>query len=157
MLSRNPVKLADARKVEMDQLPAEARTVIMAQSAGARIEDLEVGAWNGRPVYQAAFKSAGEHVELQVASNGQIVHDPRKSTAAAAPVRAPGAEPTGRGAARGRPGGPFSGQAAADLPANTLVPLSTPLTIDEDNVPPAVEQALNQHAPDAPVEEIQRG
>lgn len=156
MLSRNPVKLADARKVEMDQLPAEARTVIMAQTAGTRIEDLEVGAWNGRPVYQAAFKSAGEHVELQVAANGQIVHDPRK-TSAAAPVRAPVAEPTGRAAALGRPGGPFSGRSAADLPVNTLVPLSTPLTIDEDNVPPAVEQALNQHAPDAPVEEIQRG
>src|SRR5690606_10534099 len=102
---------------------------------------------------------------LQVASNGQVVHDPRMAgQPVAAPVATPtgraataATAPTGRAAALGRPGGPFSGTAQSGLPANALVPMTSPQEIDDDALPQAVKQAANLHAPNADFDDIRFG
>ena len=144
-----------ARKVVIDQLPEKARTVVESKTAGSRIEDLEVGTWDGRQVYEAAFKEDGKHIELQVAANGQVVFDPRFTQR---PVAAPTARPvtpTGRAAAVGRPGGPFSG--SGQLPADNLVPMTAPQRISTDALPQEVQQALQRRVPNGEFDEIRRG
>ena len=155
MLSPRKVELSNARKVVIDQLPEKARTVVESKTAGSRIEDLEVGTWNGRQVYEAAFKEDGKHIELQVAANGQVVFDPRFTQR---PVAAPTARPvtpTGRAAAVGRPGGPFSG--SGQLPADNLVPMTAPQRISTDALPQEVQQALQRRVPNGEFDEIRRG
>lgn len=155
MLSRTQVQLSDARKVELRNIPGEAARTILRIADGANIQDLEVGTWNNMQVYQAAFKSNGQNVELQVSPNGQVVFNPlqvsrrqvggrRDSELFPENDRAP--------ARRGR-----AAIFNDNLPANNLVSLSSSQVIGQNDLPQAVRTVLNQRAPGAEVQTIQRG
>lgn len=89
----HPVSISGGNKIQLSQAPNAVQQVIQQRSDGAAIEDLERGTWQGKPVYEAAFKSNGQHVELQVAEDGSVLHDPRLQPPAA--VGAPPATQSG--------------------------------------------------------------
>jgi uncharacterized membrane protein YkoI len=72
------VPLSSGQKVERASLPAAVERAITTHAANIKIEDVERGTWRGRNVYQVAFKDRGQHVELQIDENGNIVFDPRR-------------------------------------------------------------------------------
>jgi uncharacterized membrane protein YkoI len=69
------VPLSGSAKVSFRDLPDPVRDAIRHYAGITRIEDIDRGTLNGRTVYQAAFKSMGEHVELRVAEDGSLVND----------------------------------------------------------------------------------
>jgi uncharacterized membrane protein YkoI len=137
MLSPTQVQVANSQKVSFDQAPAEVRNAITARTGGARIEDFEMGTWNGRPVYTAAFKSGNQHIELQVAADGSIVFDPRGPT----------------------PGAPVDRASATTVRqlSNTAVQLSAGEKVDRRSVPAAVERAIQRHATGKNIEDVEKG
>ena len=153
MISQTPVRLASSQKITMEQVPAEARRTILMQAEGARIEDIEVGEWNNMRVYQAAFKKNRQNVELQVAANGQTIHNPLQAKTSAV-GRAPG-QVIGTDVPRREIFRPNT--AASNLPVNTLVPLSSSQVIGEGDLPQSVQTALSQHAPGADLQRVERG
>ena len=93
-----PVALSGAKKIDLTAAPKAVQATVAARASGVRLDDLEMGVFNGRPVYQAAFKDKGKHIELQVADDGRIIHDPRLSSteaAGTAPVGVRGASSAG--------------------------------------------------------------
>ena len=136
-LSPTPVNLSAKTKVELKSLPERVQTVVAAEADGARIEDVERGSWNGRPVYEVAFKDSGRHVELQVAEDGAIVHDPRQSG-----VGRPAAGVTGSGK--------YSHVTSA-------VQLSSAQKVERSSLPEPVERAIVTHTGGARIEDIERG
>lgn len=66
--------LAGAVKVTIDQVPAAVRASIRAQAGDAEIEDIDKGTLNGKTVYQAAFKKAGQHTELRLSEDGTLLN-----------------------------------------------------------------------------------
>ena len=72
------VPLSSTEKLEREELPVTVERRLNAYIGKQRIEDLERGTWEGKTIYQIAFKDAqGEHVELQLDENGTVVYDPR--------------------------------------------------------------------------------
>jgi uncharacterized membrane protein YkoI len=135
------VQLSSKRKVEYDTVPDVVKRTVASSSKGARIEDVEVGQWRGRNIYEIAFKDQGQHVELQVEDNGRVFHDPRLASTAA-----------------GVPGSTVIGAAASPYPdVKSAVQLSSSQKVDRRSVPAAVEQTLNRVAPGVNVEDIERG
>ncbi|MGV3771348.1 MAG: PepSY-like domain-containing protein, partial [Verrucomicrobiales bacterium] len=72
-----PYTLSSGSKVTLEQAPIAVRDALKAETAGAPVEDLERGLAEGRVVYEAAFKSNGRTVELQLGADGSVLHDPR--------------------------------------------------------------------------------
>ncbi|MDX1952766.1 MAG: PepSY-like domain-containing protein [Verrucomicrobiota bacterium] len=67
------VQLSGGVKIQQSELPAAVLNAIKTQAGSAQIEDIERGAWNGRTVYEAAYKNRGQHTELQVFEDGSLV------------------------------------------------------------------------------------
>jgi hypothetical protein len=89
-LSSQNVPLSAGAKVALSSVPSPVQTTIKNMSAGAPVEDLERGQWNGRTIYEAAFKRNGQNVELQVLDDGAIL-----TRQPATAVGAPGPAVTG--------------------------------------------------------------
>ena len=139
-LNAQPVTLSASQKVQLTQLPAEVQRAITTAVAGARVEDVERGTWQGQNVYQAAFKENGKHVEIQVRENGSILHDPRavRRDIGAASSRAPG-------------------RSAEYATVTSLVPLSSGTKIERKALPATVERRLTTHIQTDKIEDIERG
>lgn len=76
-LSNTLVPLSSAEKVDRRSVPAGVERAIQIYAANNPVEDIDRGAWRGRNIYQIAFKDNGQHVEVQVDENGNLVYDPR--------------------------------------------------------------------------------
>lgn len=137
-----PVTLSSSTKVQLTELPAEVQRAINTAAAGARIEDVERGTWQGQKVYEAAFKDKGRHVEVQVRENGTILHDPR---AVAAPATASTARVIG------------SSRSPEYATVTSLVPLSASTKIERSSLPAPVQRRLNTHIATDNIEDIERG
>ena len=165
MLSRTQVQLSGAQKVELGSIPAEAAQKILQIAGGANIQDLEVGTWNNMRVYQAAFKSEGRNVELQVDAKGRVVHNPMQAAGRGALGRANSElfpeNRTRRDSELFPENQTRRGRDAVlnrdNLPVNTLVALNSSQVIGRDDLPQAVTGALSQHAPGADLQRIERG
>ncbi|MGZ8940509.1 MAG: hypothetical protein ACXW32_14990, partial [Limisphaerales bacterium] len=60
-------------------LPGLVQRRLYSHIATDKIEDIEQGTWQGKTIYQVAFKDPqGKHVELQIDEKGAIVFDPRE-------------------------------------------------------------------------------
>lgn len=138
-LMSEPVTLSASQKVQLTQLPAEVQRGITTAANGARIEDVERGTWQGKNVYQAAFKENGKHVEVQVRENGTILHDPR--------------------AVRGEAGAGRLGRfgSAEYASVTSLVPLSSGKKIERNALPAIVQRRLNTFTQTDKIEDIEQG
>jgi uncharacterized membrane protein YkoI len=141
-LASQPVTLSSTQKIQLTQAPALVQRAIRTASAGARIEDLDRGTWQGQNVYEAAFKENGKHVEVQVRENGTILHDPRAVGGAASAS-------SGRGGSAARP--------AEYATVTSLVPLSSGAKVERSALPGAVQRRLNTHIATSNIEDIERG
>jgi uncharacterized membrane protein YkoI len=139
-LMAQPVTLSASQKVQLTQLPAKVQRGIATAAAGARIEDVERGIWQGQNVYQAAFKENGKHVEVQVRENGTVLHDPRA-------VR--------RGA--GAPARLTKGRSAEYASVTSLVPLSAGKKVERSALPRMVQRRLYSHIQTDKIEDIEQG
>ena len=128
--------------MQMADAPTAVQRTIQQLSGGVKIEDLERGLWNGKTVYEAAFKKGGQHVELQVLDNGAVLTqapvDPSASQAAVSTTTAP--------VQRRYPG-----------LATSNVPLSGGSKIPFIGAPQPVQQAVNLIAAGANIEDMERG
>jgi uncharacterized membrane protein YkoI len=136
-----PVTLSSSTKAQINELPTEVQRAINTAAAGARIEDVERGTWQGQNIYEAAFKDNGRHVEVQVRENGTILHDPRSSSSPAI--------------ARGRVISPARTPEYASV--NSLVPLSASTKVERNALPPQVLRRLTTHIATDNIEDIERG
>jgi hypothetical protein len=75
----SPVPVSSGQKVEQKSLPgAVQRAITVHVGRGKNIEDIERGTWQGKTVYEVAFKDDnGRHTELQLDEKGRVVYDPR--------------------------------------------------------------------------------
>lgn len=72
------VPLSASTKVERNTLPGAVQRRLNTHIATTKIEDIERGTWQGKTIYQVAFKDENNrHVELQIDEDGDIVFDPR--------------------------------------------------------------------------------
>jgi len=94
-LAQENVPLAGV-KMAFTEAPRAVQNTVNQLSKGARIEDFQRADWNGRTVYEAAFKREGQIVRLQMLDNGSVLTPaPSQSTAIGAP--APGVIGTEKG------------------------------------------------------------
>lgn len=70
------VPLAGASKVSWEEVPDKVKETVRSKAGEVRIEDVDRGTWRGQTVYQFAFKSGEQHVELQVRENGELLNLP---------------------------------------------------------------------------------
>ncbi len=138
-LAKENVRLSGGIKMELDRAPMEVRRTVSRMAVGAKIEDFEYGSWEGRGVYQAAFKRDGEHVELQVLEDGSLL------TSAA----------EGSAVAGGRGGRGWRARHAGL--ADTNVPLSGSVKIDLGAAPREVQTTVTRMANGARIEDLERG
>jgi len=73
----SPVQLSASQKVQRTSVPPAVERAIQAHVGANAVEDIERGGWQGKTVYEVAFKDGGKHVELQLDENGNVVFDPR--------------------------------------------------------------------------------
>lgn len=92
-LSESNVQLSGGAKMDLNSAPAPVQNTIRQVTGGAQVEDLERGMWNGRTVYEAAFKRNGQHTEIQILDDGSVLAK-QLPTAAGSP--APGTAGAGR-------------------------------------------------------------
>lgn len=92
-LSASNVQISGGAKIDLSAAPAPVQNTLRQVAAGAQIEDLERGTWNGRTVYEGAFKQNGQNTEVQVLDDGSVLTK-QLPTAAGSP--APGAAGTGQ-------------------------------------------------------------
>jgi len=67
------VQLEGVSKMSLASAPLPVQRTIAEVSNGARIEDLELGNWNGQVVYQAAFRRGGQNIQVQVLDDGSVL------------------------------------------------------------------------------------
>jgi hypothetical protein len=70
------VPLGAAAKMSYLYAPAPVKEAITHFAGNAAVEDFERGIWNGKTVYQAAFKKNGEHIQLQLLEDGSLLRPP---------------------------------------------------------------------------------
>ena len=73
------------------EAPRPVQNTIQHMANGARVEDFGRGEWNGRTVYQAAFKRNGQNVELQILDDGSVLTTQPALAAGAPPIGTSGA------------------------------------------------------------------
>lgn len=139
-LMSEPVTLSASRKVQLTELPTEVQRGITTAAAGARIEDVERGTWQGKTVYEAGFKENGKHVEIQVRENGTILHDPRAVRSGA-----------------GSPARIARGSSAEYASVTSLVPLSSGKKVERSALPAVVQRRLDTYAGSKRLEDIEQG
>ena len=75
---KSAVTLSSAQKIERNSLPVPVQRRLASYVGSRPIEDIERGTWQGKTVYEIAFKDDnGKHVELQVDDHGNLIYDPR--------------------------------------------------------------------------------
>jgi uncharacterized membrane protein YkoI len=73
------VPLSSSTKVERTALPVILQRRLTMHVGNRQIEDIERGTWQGKTIYQVAFKDENnQHVELQLDEQGNVVFDPRQ-------------------------------------------------------------------------------
>jgi uncharacterized membrane protein YkoI len=132
LMAPQRVQISGGTKVAVSQLPAEVRRIVESRAAGAPIEDIDRGTAEGETVYEVAFKSGGQNVELQVAEDATWIYDPRMGA---------------------------SGTVATTSSAPAAAPLqiSNGTKIQLTQAPQAVQQALQQQTQGARVEDLEKG
>ena len=76
----------DARKLSLDQIPAEARQMLLTLADGAMIVGVERDKEHGMELYEAEWKKAdGLEAEAKVMANGDLVEMEEEIDAAALP------------------------------------------------------------------------
>jgi hypothetical protein len=64
--------------VERTSLPVPVQRRLGGHVGSRPIEDIERGTWQGKTVYEVAFKDEnGKHIELQLDDKGNVIYDPR--------------------------------------------------------------------------------
>jgi uncharacterized membrane protein YkoI len=143
-LSQSNVPLSAGAKMPLASAPKAVQKTVQKVSNGARVEDFERGQWNGRTVYQAAFKKNGQHTELQVLDDGTILTQ--------APVGG-AASSAQASAATGTTG--FQPRYAGLADVN--VPLSGGSKLSFQSAPQSVKDTVNHFAAGARVEDMESG
>lgn len=152
------VPLAGGSKMAFNSAPQTVQKTVQHVAAGAQIEDFERGQWNGRTVYQAAFKRNGQHTELQVFEDGTILtKDP--SAPGRAQAGAIQKNPSNSGLLGGatRPGQPAAGDVRYAGLSDSNVQLSGGAKVDMNSAPAPVQNTLRQITGGAQVEDLERG
>jgi uncharacterized membrane protein YkoI len=142
------VPLSAGAKMAFNSAPRPVQTTVQHLANGARIEDFERGQWNGRTVYQAAFKRNGQHTELQVFDDGTVVTKAPAGTIASAVTPGTGLSRT---AASAPPSVKYAGLADAN------VQLSGGAKMNFNSAPRPVQNTIRQLAGNATVEDFERG
>lgn len=76
---KSAVPLSSAQKVDRTALPVPVQRRLISHVGNKTIEDIERGTWQGKTVYEVAFKDDnGKHVELQIDDKGNVIYDPRR-------------------------------------------------------------------------------
>jgi uncharacterized membrane protein YkoI len=164
------VPLSAGSKMAFTSAPQNVQKTVQHVAAGAQIEDFERGQWNGRTVYQAAFKRNGQHTELQVLEDGTILtKEPASAVAGTTQARTIQKNPSNSGLLSGtyptlqRPGEPAasnandsSGVRYAALSDNN-VQISGGAKLDLNAAPAPVQNTLRQVAGGAQIEDLERG
>jgi hypothetical protein len=143
-LSPSNVPLSGGVKMQMANAPTAVQRTVQQLSAGAQIEDFERGTWNGKTVYEAAFKRGGQNVELQVLENGSVLTQGPAGDTSATSQAALGTSTT---AVQPR----YAGL------AETNVPISGGQKIPFTGAPQPVQEAVNLIASGARIEDMERG
>jgi len=142
-LSPSNVPLSGGVKEQMANAPTAVQRTVQKLSGGAKIEDFERGTWNGRTVYEAAFKKGGTHVELQVLDNGAVL------------TQAPVGDAAASQAAVSKTTAPVQPRYAGLATSN--VQLSGGSKIPFIGAPQPVQEAVNLIAAGANIEDMERG
>jgi uncharacterized membrane protein YkoI len=75
---KSAVTLSSAQRVERNSLPVPLQRRLTSYVGNRPIENIERGMWQGKTVYEVAFKDdTGKHVELQLDEQGNVIYDPR--------------------------------------------------------------------------------
>jgi uncharacterized membrane protein YkoI len=136
-LSPNNVPLSGGAKMQVINAPTAVQRTVQQLSGGANIEDFERGQWNGRTVYEAAFKKNGQHVELQILEDGSVLTSgPTVASTTTTPTA-------------------LQPRYAGLSPSN--VPISGGAKIPFIGAPQAVQDAVNLIAAGANIEDMERG
>jgi uncharacterized membrane protein YkoI len=177
-LADKNVPLAAGSKLAFETAPAPVQKTVQHIAGGARVEDFERGQWNGRTVYQAAFKQNGQHTELQVLEDGTILTkepaSPNSGNSRASvgqPARTIQKNPSNSGLLSGtyptlqRPE-PSAANANVDASSGNVryaglsdsnVQLSGGAKMDVNSAPAPVQNTLRQLTGGAQVEDLERG
>jgi uncharacterized membrane protein YkoI len=173
-MSDKNVPLAGGSKMPFNSAPQNVQKTVQHVAAGAQIEDFERGQWNGKTVYQAAFKQNGHHTELQVLEDGTILTKEPDGVVGGRARAASGAvqkNPSNSGLLGGtyptlqRPGETYSSNANptdsssvryAALSENN-VQISGGSKLDVNSAPAPVQNTLRQIAGGAQIEDLERG
>jgi uncharacterized membrane protein YkoI len=76
--SGSRVTLSATQKVDRNSLPVPVQRRLNSYLGNKSVEDIDRGTWQGKTVYEVAFKDDhGKHVELQIDDKGNVVYDPR--------------------------------------------------------------------------------
>jgi hypothetical protein len=67
--------LAEATKVDFEQMPQVVQNTVRSFVDPQRIEDIDRGRVYGRIAYEVGFKHEGQHVELLLAEDGSLIRD----------------------------------------------------------------------------------
>jgi hypothetical protein len=84
------VQLEGVSKMSLAGAPRPVQQTVTEMSNGARIEDFELGTWNGQIVYQAAFRRNGQDIQLQVLDDGSVLTKGPGNAVGAPPIGASG-------------------------------------------------------------------
>ena len=145
------VPLAAGAKMAFNSAPRPVQTTVQHLANGAQIEDFERGQWNGRTVYQAAFKRNGQHTELQVFDDGTVVTKAPPGTVASGVTPPTGAINLSRTAASAPPSVRYAGLADAN------VQLSGGAKMPFNSAPRPVQNTIRRLSGGATVEDFERG
>jgi len=173
-LADTVVPLSAGAKMAFDTAPRAVQTTVNHIANGARVEDFERGTWNGRTVYQAAFKRNGQHTELQVLDDGTIVGKAPVDSAGSAQASAqPGSAPTTTASTTNPQAGPDYGNTYLNRRANRdangarqpryagladqNVQLSGGSKVQITEAPRSVQNTITRVANGAQIEDLERG
>ncbi len=144
------VPLSNGAKLNFKEAPETVQRTVTNLVNGAQIEDFERGQWNGRTVYQAAFKHNGQNTELQVFEDGTVVtKSPAGSSVASSSLPASsGIQQHSRTA--------VSSQNQWGVPEYNL-PLQNSVKLNLKDAPVAVQRTVTALANGALIEDFERG
>jgi hypothetical protein len=87
------VRLEGVSKMSMAGAPRTVQQTVNQVANGARIENFEMGNWNGQVVYQAEFRRNGQNIQLQVLDDGSVLTKGAGNAVGAPPVGTSGTGP----------------------------------------------------------------
>ncbi|HYE30504.1 MAG TPA: PepSY-like domain-containing protein [Methylomirabilota bacterium] len=144
------VPLSNGKKVQPSEVPSAVANAMRTEAGEARIEDIDVGTWNGQTVYQVGFKNQDKHTEIQLLSDGKVLADQRRDRVNIGVGSAPAATTGSAVIATTSVTTATSPAAAATVGAagSSKVPFG--------QLPFAIKRAIRAHAGGNPIEDVDR-